>query len=241
MRVYTRILSCGIRVPTRIFKHLCWSEAIESSSPTKALTPVRQKRGQQRVESLLAAAESVFADIGYDRATTNLIAKRAAASPGTLYQFFRNKQRMAEAIAKRYVEQIERTERQLIRHTGHDSVDQVIDRVIDTYLEGLRLAPAYGALLETAGISQQVSALRVLLVDTSIRRIAKILGEWVPNVSKKDLSFHAEICVLIFRGMLPILQSKNPRQRVRASEEVKQVISRYLAPILAATPSRKKP
>jgi len=220
---------------------LCWSEVIESYSPTKAPTPVRQKRGRQRIESLLAAAESVFAEIGYDRATTNLIAKRAAASPGTLYQFFRNKQRMAEAIAKRYVEQIEQTERQLIRHTGYDSVDQVIVRVIDTYLKGLRLAPAYGALLETAGISQQVNALRTLLVDTSIRRIATILGEWVPNVPKRDLLFHAEICVLIFRGMLPILQSKNQRRRVRASKEVKQVISRYLTPIVAATPSRKKP
>jgi AcrR family transcriptional regulator len=241
MRVYTRILNFRIRVPTRIFKHLGRSETIKSYSPTKEPAPIRQKRGRQRIESLLAAAESVFADVGYDHATTNLIAKRAAASPGTLYQFFRNKQRMAEAIAKRYVEQIEQTERQLIRHTGHDSVDQVIDHVIDAYLEGLRLAPAYGALLETAGISQQVSAVRALLVDTSIRRIAKILGEWVPNMSQKDLSFHAEICVHIFRGMLPILQSKNQRRRVRAAKEVKQVIRRYLTPIVAATPSPKKP
>jgi DNA-binding transcriptional regulator YbjK len=47
--------------------------------------PSRQERGRQRMESLLRAAEEVFAEVGFERATTNLIAARASLSAGTLY------------------------------------------------------------------------------------------------------------------------------------------------------------
>lgn len=60
----------------------------------------RQRRGEQRMETLLRAAEVVFAEVGYNRATTNLIAARASVSPGTLYQFYRNKEALAEAFSE---------------------------------------------------------------------------------------------------------------------------------------------
>jgi AcrR family transcriptional regulator len=61
--------------------------------------PRRQERGKQRMESLMRAAEEVFSEVGFERATTNLIAARASVSPGTLYQFYPNKEAMAEALA----------------------------------------------------------------------------------------------------------------------------------------------
>src|SRR5215475_5320025 len=73
----------------------------------EAREPRRQDRGRQRMESLLRAAEDVFAEIGYERATTNLIASRASVSPGTLYQFYPNKEALAEALAGRYAEELE--------------------------------------------------------------------------------------------------------------------------------------
>jgi AcrR family transcriptional regulator len=50
----------------------------------------RRARGLQRIASILNAAEAVFTEMGYDRATTNHIAARASISPGSLYQFFSN-------------------------------------------------------------------------------------------------------------------------------------------------------
>src|SRR5262244_2598286 len=72
----------------------------------RAHEPRRQDRGRQRIESLLAAAEEVFAEVGYDRATTNLIASRASVSPGTLYQFFPNKEALAEGVAGKYAQEL---------------------------------------------------------------------------------------------------------------------------------------
>src|SRR5580698_8052751 len=64
----------------------------------------RQARGEARIQSLLVAAEAVFARVGYSKATTNEIAAEADVSPATLYQFFNNKEEIANAVALKYVE-----------------------------------------------------------------------------------------------------------------------------------------
>ena len=61
----------------------------------KTTTPARrQARGERRIAQLLDAAADVIGDVGLADATTNAIAQRAGASPGSLYQFFMNKEEM---------------------------------------------------------------------------------------------------------------------------------------------------
>src|SRR5207245_6697690 len=61
----------------------------------------RQERGVRRAEAVLDAAEQVFAEVGYDQATTAAVASRAGISPGSRYQFFPNKQAIAQALGLR--------------------------------------------------------------------------------------------------------------------------------------------
>jgi AcrR family transcriptional regulator len=58
----------------------------------------RQVRGQQRMELVLDVAAQVFAEVGFEAATTNAIAARAGMSPGSPYQFFPNKDAIAKAL-----------------------------------------------------------------------------------------------------------------------------------------------
>src|SRR2546429_2624375 len=67
----------------------------------------RRARGLQRIASILDAAETVFARMGYEEATTNHIAAQAQISPGSLYQFFANKEEIAQALASRYTEELQ--------------------------------------------------------------------------------------------------------------------------------------
>ena len=62
----------------------------------------RNVRGERRVASLLDAAARVFGELGYHAATTNAIAAEAKVSPATLYQFFPNKEAIADALVTRY-------------------------------------------------------------------------------------------------------------------------------------------
>src|SRR5258708_2931081 len=108
----------------------------------------RRARGVQRIASILDAAETIFAHLGYDETTTNHIAAQAGISPGSLYQFFSNKEEIAQALATRYTEETQQ---------AYDSVFSVeaaslpfslwLDQVIDTLLAFHFAHPAFHILL----------------------------------------------------------------------------------------------
>src|SRR5258708_24914769 len=70
----------------------------------------RQKRGALRVEEILQAAGALFTEVGYDKVTTNMIAARAGSSRGSLYQFFPNKEAIAQAFAADATNQLHRVD-----------------------------------------------------------------------------------------------------------------------------------
>ena len=135
----------------------------------------RQGRGKERMQSLLLAAEEVFADVGYENATTNLIASRAAVSPGTLYQFYPNKEAMAEALAARYAEALEG-----LHETVFDvkiatvPLPELIDATVDPFLKFHRDAPAFEALFLAASVSPGLADCIRVLHDTVASRIISL-------------------------------------------------------------------
>jgi AcrR family transcriptional regulator len=62
----------------------------------------KQQRGKQRVAELLRAASTVFAEKGYEAATMTEIAARANAPIGSLYQFFPEKEALADTLVQNY-------------------------------------------------------------------------------------------------------------------------------------------
>jgi AcrR family transcriptional regulator len=69
-----------------------------------------QARAYKSVAVILEASAQVLAHTGYERATTNRIAERAGVSVGTLYQYFRNKDEIFDALieqeSRRYLQAI---------------------------------------------------------------------------------------------------------------------------------------
>ncbi len=76
-----------------------------SSKSITARAPQR-KRGELRVAALQDAALAVFAEKGFEAATMTQIAARAGAPIGSLYQFFPNKDVLADALIDRYAGQL---------------------------------------------------------------------------------------------------------------------------------------
>ncbi len=66
----------------------------------------RQARGERRIAQLLHAAARVFCTTGYTAASTNAIAREAGVSPGTLYQFFPNKEAIAIELGDRLMHEM---------------------------------------------------------------------------------------------------------------------------------------
>ncbi|MEZ0342382.1 TetR/AcrR family transcriptional regulator [Mycobacterium sp. pV006] len=66
----------------------------------------RQQRSREMVERILDAGRQLLITHGYDGASTNRIAQAAGISPGSLYQYFPNKDAIAGAVIDRYSDQL---------------------------------------------------------------------------------------------------------------------------------------
>jgi AcrR family transcriptional regulator len=197
--------------------------------------PRRQERGKQRMESLLRAAEEVFSEVGFERATTNLIAARASVSPGTLYQFYPNKEAMAEALAAQYAVKLQGLqERAFASGMLPLSLNELIDATVDPFLEFHRQAPAFEALFLASSLSPELASRLQVLHNTVAGRMTTLFVYRAPGVSKDDLQWSAEAAVGVFRGLLPLVTSLKGSRRNRAIRELKTILSRYLEPLLGA-------
>ncbi len=73
-------------------------------SRTDSRNKPRQNRSRQLVEALLTATAQLLAEEGYDKASTNRIAKRAGVSVGSLYQYFPNKEALVSELVRRHAD-----------------------------------------------------------------------------------------------------------------------------------------
>jgi len=95
------------------------------------------------VERILAAGRAVVARDGYDAASTNRIAAEADISPGSLYQYFPNKDAVLSAIVDRYAddvsEQITAALADRFDETGPEAVRATLNALLDALEDNTEL------------------------------------------------------------------------------------------------------
>lgn len=195
--------------------------------------PIRRRaRGLQRMASILDAAEIVFAKVGYDEATTHQIAEEARISPGSLYQFFANKEEIAQALAARYLEELRHVYRTIFSTEAaalpfSQWLDQLVDMLIGFHLTH----PAFHTLfdappsLEVAGLTKQLPQELRTHIELGFQARA-------PHLSTTQCRLSATMSVQLFRSVPRlVLQAEEIEQRLLVSE-LKTVLRRYLEPLL---------
>src|SRR5260370_12887361 len=120
----------------------------------------RRARGVQRIASMLDAAEIVFAEVGYDEANTNRIAVQAGISPGSLYQFFSNKEEIAQALVARYTEELQQVYGSVFSVEAASLPFSIwLDQIIDALLAFHFAHPPFHILASIPAPSVQFSSL----------------------------------------------------------------------------------
>ena len=76
------------------------------TKPTTMRRLPRQARGEQRIAAILQAAAQVFYEVGFDAATTDMIAQCAHTAIGSLYDFFPNKEAIAQRLSEQFCEDL---------------------------------------------------------------------------------------------------------------------------------------
>ncbi len=192
--------------------------------------PRRQARGQQRIEQILHAAAAVFAEHGYDAATTNAIAAQAGISPGSLYQFFKNKDDIAHALADHYAGQLAALRGEVFTRESIDdaSVEDLVDTVLGPLVAFNLAHPGFKALFARTDMPAGLRA-AVTPIHTAIHhRVAELIGLLLPDRSHEEVARIATVTIQLVRSMMPLIADASGPERDALTTELHAVLTSYL-------------
>jgi AcrR family transcriptional regulator len=188
-----------------------------------------QSRSRERVERILDAAAQVFADAGYDAATTEAIAARAGVSIGSLYQFFPNKQSLFDAVARRHLEQASAV---FFTAFAADSPDvpwqELLDRAIDAFAALDRDDPNLRAVWRNWHVAGEFFAAGEVLNREFARRAEAVLAREASRLPKAKRALVATMIVETVSAMLALVSRRRVDDGDAVVAETKVMLRRYL-------------
>ncbi|WP_125777402.1 TetR/AcrR family transcriptional regulator [Antribacter gilvus] len=202
----------------------------EQGEPEGATPRRRQARGERRIAEILAAAARVLASEGYEKTTTNAIAAEAGISPGSLYQYFRNKDEIAAALAGGYADGL-----RAAHEAAFDPAEaagmparELIDRVVDPILAVNLANPGFKALLARPDMPPGLSAAVRPVHEALLGRVVQLLTLRLPDRSPVELNLAAHLMIQVFQAALPSVTTARPADQPVMIAEVKRMLSAYV-------------
>ncbi|MFJ1455305.1 TetR/AcrR family transcriptional regulator [Nocardia sp. N2S4-5] len=207
----------------------------QTSPTTSDRTPVRrQARGLRRREQILTTAEAVFSEVGFDRATTNHIARRANISPGSLYQFFGNKEEIACTLLQRYVSELEEARAAAVGTAGQPEHDlaQFLERSVDRMVMFHAAHPGFIPLFMRPDNPPELREAMARLQQALVARVHEVLAARAPHKSEAEIDRYTLIALQIVRGILPVIAESREPERSHLTAELKRALHSYLTAVL---------
>ena len=189
----------------------------------------RQARGRLRIQQILDAASQILDEDGYEALTTNAIAARAGMSPGSLYQFFDNREAILAALADRYQALIDATyESALDLQAARLPLEVLVDRVVDPLVDLHLSNPALKTLLSGPETSPTLTTPTRHLHDSVLCRVEALIAVRLPSLSDAERSRVARVTLQIFKAIQPLVLEALPRERPALIADLKAALIGYL-------------
>lgn len=198
---------------------------------SRLLAPRRipcQQRGRKRVAGLLCAAASVIAEVGYEPATMSEFAKRANSSIGSLYQFFPNKESVAEALRAEYVKEIEQIWASLAAQARALPVGELVARLIREQILFAEKHPAFLALYDappTLNTPRRRESIH--------KKIGHVIVARKPSIARAKALLVAAVVQELVNGLLRLYARSDETRRTAIIDEFAALLSGYLGAELA--------
>jgi len=205
------------------------SSAAAQPAPAPTAKEPKRKRGIARVAKLLDAGAAVFAEQGYKAATMTEIAARAGAPIGSLYQFFPNKDLLADALIARYAEHVEAAlDRIKAEASGLDAM-QLGDRLLDVLVAHATERSLALSLLDARW--EQPGVRPGLLREGLRQRIAEILSVWRPAIAEEQAQVMAVVLLQAMKSLVQLHEEKRYPGKAEAIAHWRGWVQRYLTEI----------
>lgn len=211
------------------------TEHSRSSSPQAANSLRRQpkqQRGKERVEKILDAAAAVFDEVGYEAATTHMIAARAGTAIGSLYQFFPDKAAIFKAMELRHAERVKAMWAQVdIATIIQLPLRQMIHAIVTSVAE-LFEQPVSRVVFVQFYLAREIfQSIDESMTQEAINFMANILKHRNAALTEEQYSLLAEVCVHSSNAvMLAALRSPSLEHRQRLTQQIEELLVSYLEP-----------
>ncbi|MFN8666049.1 MAG: TetR/AcrR family transcriptional regulator [Gemmatimonadaceae bacterium] len=204
-------------------------EPIDDAEPVRA---PQQDRGHRRVEQILDAAEAVFAEVGVDAATTSAIAERAGASMGSLYHFFRDKDAIVLAVARRFAERIrDRNATAMSLDALHADLPELFDRIISTHACFIEETPAFGIVEAVLHRKFGECTVKSQLDDAIIDQVKRFLELRLPRMSADQRLAATRLSVIAVGEACERSRDLPAAERDTMLRELRDMLVRYFEPL----------
>jgi AcrR family transcriptional regulator len=161
----------------------------------------KQARGQLRVDEILDAAERLTRSMGWDKISTNHIAKEAGIPIGSLYQFFANKHAIAHALVERYMASIEEAFTSLPSNIESMSPAELVHAIFDNLLLVTQKHHGLHAMLIIRSKESEIGQIAAPIDHLLRSHIERMLAVRAPWMSAHERKVHALVSQVSSRAV----------------------------------------
>ncbi|MER5390882.1 TetR/AcrR family transcriptional regulator [Saccharopolyspora sp. NPDC002686] len=109
-------------------------------------TAVLQRRGAERVQAILDAAEALLGEQGYGAATLKAIGERAGIPTASVYHYFADRHQVDAELLQRHVRQLDECLTEAVNETTLRTLRDGVDAVVSPMLDYFRQHPSCAEL-----------------------------------------------------------------------------------------------
>jgi AcrR family transcriptional regulator len=189
-----------------------------------------QSRAKATVDNILKAAALVLVAEGFEKTTTNLVAKRAGISIGSLYQYFPSKEALVAALIERHAAEMRRALSEAIATSTATSPEEATAAAVRALVQAHRVHPKLHAAL-----LQQIPRVGRPQLDAFHREAERVvqggLEAFGSSVRPTNAELAAFVLVHAFAGVTQTLLCE--RRKFDAAEVVRELtafVIGYLRP-----------
>ncbi|MFD7706549.1 TetR family transcriptional regulator [Streptomyces sp. NPDC059785] len=212
-------------------------ETADREAPAQQDRPRRrQARGERRIAQLLEAAATVFCASGYTAAGTNAIAREAGVSPGTLYQFFPNKEAIAIELSGRLIHEMRETYSEAFAPVDVTApLEETVGGIVDRFISFNCQHPVFFALMHGPDIPGRMTEEHDALHTALQTRVEELISSFLPAAPRAEVTRTAQMSFGLYKAGLELVLAHEGEERDAYVQELKAALVRYLAPMLGET------
>jgi AcrR family transcriptional regulator len=189
-----------------------------------------QARAKATEEAILSAAAQVLVKDGYDRASTNRIARRAGVSIGSLYQYYPSKEALVSALLERHVDQM----LQLLMDTAAGLGGSSLEEAVPAYVRAMLRVHCVDPELHQVFFEQFPRLGGVKRAHEFLRRASAVVRAYLEQHRHRlrhvDLDLATFVLVNAVEGVThaAVLTGERSVADDQLAEEISSLVLRYL-------------